>query len=521
MSANKNTQNFGRQAPIEVAKSSTRAWLKRTGLASMIAAASLVATNDVKAQDVHPLHSPVAAERIAAEVEAIEAAFRYEVDIVNVDQDKYTDAGDTMFDPDGPEGEAGAVRIYYSPRIAELEADLLEAFNAAGTFDNREGEQPLDMAAYLPEDQFNAQADEVNQILARNMAQSSMASLVTAQPTGAYAVPMDFDNGEGGKMRVCLTRLVPSHTDEDTFMGSFLGGLSTRGIDHELADLQQYVANHEFAHCLTHENGMPTWVGETLADSYALTRHMQLNGEDGFADTVLSIRRVNAFRAGGGGHNTVPGLERLIPRLREAHAEGRLEGLNPREIRDLSFELLLGSTEQEVTQSADALAKEFNRQKFDYMFLQQAGEGRDGRLAIKDDVPPAVAERLQGTVDSVNVALTHLSRPNVVLNAAEVNSSEAEMDFRDNMDEYVATQASSQVALEGVQARLFSMDRLEEAYIAEHGAEGINELHEAFGADKISFARKREIYQGYEQQLEYQVAMEAEQEQDRAALAMR
>jgi hypothetical protein len=65
------------------------------------------------------------------------------------------------------------------------------------------------------------------------------------------------------------------------------------------------------------------------------------------------------------------------------------------------------------------------------------------------------------------------------------------------------------------------MDRLEEAYIAEHGAEGINELHEAFGADKISFARKREIYQGYEQQLEYQVAMEAEQEQDRAALAMR
>ena len=480
------------------------------------------ATQTTPSRATHPLRSPIAAERIRAEIEAIEADFYMELDIVNVDQDTYTDAGPNNFDIDGPEGELPAVNIFYTPRIAQLEADLLESFNRAGTFDTRPEQQALDMEAYLPEEEQDANTREVNQILARHIAQSTVSSLVTAAPAGAYAKPMDFDNGRGGHMRVCLTRVVPSHTDEDTFMSTFTGGLNTRGVDVELADMQQYVANHEFAHCLTAQNGMPTWVGETMADAYALTRHMQLNGEDGFADVILNMRRLNAFRAQGGGHNTVPGLERLIPRLRDAYAQGRLDGLSPRQVRDLSFELLLGTNEQEIMAAGAHLDSEYTRQMWDYRFMQAACEIKDGRIVIKEDVPPAVAERLQGSVDQVNASLAYMTRPNAMLDAAEVNSSEAEVDFRDNMDEYIATQESPEIALEGIRARLFSLDNLQRMYVEKEGEEKLPELLEAHGPSKITLARQREIYEGYAQDLEQQIERNQgrEPEQEGSSIAM-
>ena len=499
-------QHFGRYAPAEVATIALRQWLKR-GVFLAAAATALSSTNAAKAQDGHPLHSPIAAERVAAEIEAIEADFGFEVDIVHIEHNQYTDAGDTTFDPDGAEGTIKPFRVYYTPRIAEIEAELLKAFNAAGTFDARKNGQIAPVDNYLPEDKINATTDEVNQILARHIAQSTLGSLINPEPIGVYAVPMDFNTKHGERRRVCLIRLNTSLADEDFFMRDFIG-VNAHGIDHELADLQQFIANHELAHCLTSEGGVPPWALETMADAYALTRHMQLNGEDGFADTLLSIRRFNAFHDDGGSHNTVPGLERLIPRLREANAQGRLDGLTPRQIRSLSFELLLGATEPEAKQAAQELTKEYDRQNRAYKFLQEVGEAQDGRLTLKEGTPLEVVVLTERTVTAVNTAVVHLTRPNALLKAAEVNSSEAEVDFRENMDEYIATQPSAQVALEGVRARLFSLDRLQEAFVTKNGQDKLHELMDAYGEDKITLSRKREIFQGYETQLEQ--ALEAE-----------
>ena len=504
MSANKNTQNFGRQAPIEVAKSSTRTWLKRGAVLGMAAAALIQSPTKVEAKDIDPLQSPVAAERIDAEIAAIERAYEGRLDILNMQQERYTDAVGGLFDADGPDAhEAEPVELFYHPDIPRIEQDLMEAFEQAGSFNLAPGKQYRPTAEYFPGGVIPEQAEEINTQLAQHFSRIYTGSLISPNPANGSAMVLDFQNevnGEEERRRVCLTILTPSITDEDTFMGGFTR-LNTRGIDLELADLYQFVANHEFAHCMNTNSGMPLWFNETMSDAYALTRHMQLNGDDGFAETVLSMRQLNGTMGQDLDHYTVPGLDRILPKIREAYANGELEGLDPKQLRDLTIEMMLGENEQEIQANGRSLMAAQSEAGLLLGSIPHHVEGQEGQLVFKESVPEELRTRLEPMLGRTNAAIAHLSRPNAMLEAAELNSSEAERDYRANLDEYVATQPSAEVARDGMRVRLYGINRIRDAFIEQNGIENVAQFDNAFDGSKLTMSRQLEIIEEYEQNL--------------------
>ena len=451
--------------------------------------------------NTHPLHSPVAAERIEAEIAATEAAFGGQLDIVNMQQERYTTADGGLYDPDGPDAdEMEPVELFYHPDRARLEADLFQAFEQAGTLKTHSGGQYQPVESYFPEGQIPEQAEQINTELARHMSQVYVNSLVSPNPANGSAMVLDFTRPDNQDTRVCVTVLTPSVTDEDMFMGGFTN-MDTRGIDLELADLYQFVANHEFAHCMNTGQGMPIWFNETMADAYALTRHFQLNGDDGFAETLISMRQLNAVRNRDIDHYTVPGIERVLPQIREAYESGALDGLNPRQIRDLTVEMMMGHSEQEALASQQEILAAQGTAARILGVLPTLTTVSEGRMTFREGLPDAARTQLQPFVDQTNQAIAHLSRPNAVLAAAALNSSEAEIDYRDNLDEYVATQPDHETAQNGMRARLYGLNRLREAFIEAEGIENIEQFDNAYDGSKITLSRQMEIIREYEQEL--------------------
>lgn len=480
-------------------------------------ALALQPTQRASAQEVSPtgrLNSQIAAERIEAEIAAVELAYEGELDIVNMQQERYTDAVGGLFDPDGPEAhEAEPVELFYHPNIQKIEQDLFEAFEQAGTFRTGPGEQYQPTAGYFPDGVIPEQAEEMNTQLAAHFSRIYASSVANPNPANGSAMVLDFENASEERSRVCVTVLTPSITDEDTFMSGFTG-MDTRGIDIELADIYQFIANHEFAHCMNTNSQIPVWLNETMSDAYALTRHIQLNGDDGFAETVLHMRHLNGVMRQGHSHYTVPGLERVIPKIREAYAEGKLDGLDPKQIRDLTVKMMFGENEQEIEANGNALMAAQREARVNVSALPHHIDTQDGQLVFKEGTPEHLREKLQVTLDRTNASIAYLSRPNAMLQAAELNSSEAEMDYRANLDEYVATQESPEVARDGMRRRLYGLAQVREAFIEENGIENVAQFDNAFDASKLTISRQVEIIEEYERSLSQERAITQDQKSD-------
>lgn len=104
---------------------------------------------------------------------------------------------------------------------------------------------------------------------------------------------------------------------------------------------QRYVLDHELGHAVTMLNihkqeAKVSSVGnraECEADAYSMIRHYQRYGHDSaFPEYVRDLRNMNAVHKGDIVHWTVRALDEVI----ELNRQGKLQGLSPREARDLA-----------------------------------------------------------------------------------------------------------------------------------------------------------------------------------------
>ena len=162
---------------------------------------------------------------------------------------------------------------------------------------------------------------------------------------------------------------------------------------------------------------------------------------------------------------------------------------------------MLGENEQEIQANGRSLMAAQSEAGLLLGSIPHHVEGQEGQLVFKESVPEELRTRLEPMLGRTNAAIAHLSRPNAMLEAAELNSSEAERDYRANLDEYVATQPSAEVARDGMRVRLYGINRIRDAFIEQNGIENVAQFDNAFDGSKLTMSRQLEIIEEYEQNL--------------------
>jgi hypothetical protein len=183
---------------------------------------------------------------------------------------------------------------------------------------------------------------------------------------------------------------------------------------------------------------LPTWLNESLADGYALARHIQLNGDDGFAEVIAASRQLSFDATGARGHYTVPALDRIIPRLKEAHTAGDLEGLSPVELRDFTVTALLGANEQEALRNQAEIRSEISGAAYVQSSKERTlSSGDQGVYAPRPDLSRLFGHHAALYAERLNSAYDVYSNPHLAQDVLATNTSEATVSFREELDDYI------------------------------------------------------------------------------------
>ena len=321
----------------------------------------------------------------------------------------------------------------------------------------------------------------------------------------------------------CSMYSVPFHMDRDTFLREMTHHnlpAYVADIEADIADLRSYVDNHELAHCVTinvpsHEfipTQRPVWFDESVADLYAVARHIQQNGNDGFAEDVIAMREMGAWKASRGEmqHYTSPVLKRALPHLIKAAENNQLEGKDPYELMDfVAKKVFQNPIEPDAFEN---ITKEFQARKNSYRaiydgayFLEENSAAYQKLLA---DMGVETAD-LNAASDAYTQAEGHLFRK---IQDKKALDYENESRLHLSMQELLNTQPDIHQAYVVAAYRTHHAERTIREVEKESGITQEQALAER-GASGLTLGRELEIYQAYKTTLESQIAAQQEARQ--------
>ena len=297
----------------------------------IIAAASLAlatcGTSKAPPQTTAPAYSgPPVSALAKTETQHIQEAFGY-VAIIPFEHHDYE-----INDPETAEGKYG---ILDSQKIYE---EILGTLNNQGQYDPnlRQYNHNLSYMPLVPQPQL----ESINEKVAFRLTNRVMADLASASSGSALPIRLSraeadqFLNGQGyTESRACVVALPSESLSADDLIAKFTGHDAPTLQQIRMADFYQFIASHEAYHCVDPELDERNVVaGEARADLYAIARHVQVYGDDGFAQTWHDLRSISAINQGTFDHDTAPILGLAITPLLEAKRNGELEGLDAKQL---------------------------------------------------------------------------------------------------------------------------------------------------------------------------------------------
>lgn len=336
------------------------------------------------------------------------------------------------------------------------------------------------------------------------------------------------DNQQVTVVGGCSMYSVPFHMDINTFTReiTYLEDHSyVVDIENELSAAREFVNNHELAHCVTallksHDfipEERPVWFNEAIADLYATARHIQVEGDDGFAEKVIAMREVGAWPASyqsDMGHYSVPVLRRALPFLKEAAEKGELEGKDPYELMEfIGTKVFQNPEEPDVLQN---ITDEHTTRQHAYTALY---EGID---LMEEDSPDyqKMLESFAIKKNDVAAALDEHQEARALVFKHITDQKDREHAYENSLHSSMQEMLNSQPDInQAYTAAAYKVYLVEREIDALQNISSISEqqaLSEP-GASGLPRERELDIYRAYQSGLEAQIAQAAEQKKGEKA----
>ena len=549
---------YGRDVPESTTRGSLRTFMRskvlRMGMV-LAASVSIASSTPEKEAPIYDqdLYSDVGSDRARAEQRAMEETYK-DLVLIPVEYAAFTfvEDADHNLDPDRPseadlaEGaEVPETGTYYSFNRTKMYEYFLEQFNAAGTFDIQ-ARQNAGHRVYFGGEAIPEGRQERNEALAARYADNTIADM--SRGNLGQAIPMRFSQERRNELgmlqtrntRVCRVILMPTHYTPAIYAARYTG-INDLELSQEIdmADLQQAVANHEYTHCLYAGARNETWYNESLADVYAIARHIQLNGDsDEFIYQRRALRNLSVLNSGDFGHDTVPLVDRAIPGLLEAYENGELEGLNPRELMDKTMDIALGEPEDGKRPGFEALEEEVNtreRLMTDYADLINIDNRRMASIdreklaesELKDN--PADLALLESILESRNNSVEYLyfsheqeqdhtpGRPDTQRPVPQptfigeaIDQAHTMVTYAKGLEELTDTLPTDHDRYDALGYILYRLDKIEDNWRENLPADQLEEKINTPDFTGLTFAQQRFITQGYHQAYAQRLGIEQE-----------
>lgn len=510
---------YGRYIPAEAAHKPLRDSIRQRAFKfGLVVAGALSLSSSAPEPEPYfdqDLTSVESADRTRAEERAMEAAHP-DLNIITFEY-----VHNSTPQPDRFESRANGHGLNPYYRIDERDdiyQTILAGFNETGTF-NPETKQKAALDRYLPEENPE-NLETTNERVAHHMSEKIRSDMVGDTLGVARLVRLDRD-GVQGASSACVVIITSENRDSDGFTQRFAGvdNVVSNRV-HDVADFNQLIANHEYAHCVFSQNGQDTWRNESRADFYAVARHIQINGDDGFADTWVDLRNMSIINNRDFGHDTVPLLRRALPVLKEMQANGELDGLDPRELYNkalLGVARAEGHTVAELWESLDEeiLARQEAMQDMQGATVKIGAAMRlDQEAANGKNLSRLERRAAEGMVNEYNQALTRQFdlRCMVATRVGGVENVVFER-FRDNLDGFVASQDTQMDAYENMRFREWQILTRERHLRHRLGADAAAYIQDNDRDETgLTSNEKLEIYREYSAELAEDLGLTPEQQ---------
>lgn len=454
----------GRKIPSHISSQAFRTFLKR---ATLIISAGVSVTNCTPehATPIDPdVYSEQSHKRVDAERAHMEQAFTHEaLDIIDFEFMDQTRVNPAAYQR---RTNGNGLQPYYKLESRDnIYQTVLAGYSQMGTF-NLDVEQKAHSDAYVPEDvTYPDEVTTLTQRAAYNIASGTADNLTSGSLGMARLVQLDRHNHDT-EGKACTVVLMSENFDSDMFVAEFsrIDSVMSRKV-HDVADFNQAIANHEFGHCFK-VSGDAQWKNESQSDLYAMARHIQLNGNDGFAEVWRDLRNMNVIGARSSGHDTVPLLDRAIPALLQAHAAGELKGLDPQELMNFTLTKTARSRGQTQKQMWDSLELEVHDREEAFKDMQGVVSrigptmhlDREG--LAKKDLSTTEVRGVQRVITSFNQSLEQQFVLQCPVARKDKNGQENAVfaRYRENLEAHIPTQPTAQQAYESLGHRLWQID---------------------------------------------------------------
>ena len=518
----RNAHPSGRETPLHVGHSGLRHFIKSRPFKAALAAASGLALMSVAPRSEAPppegnlvtVDAPATDSRTAADLVAREHAFMQEA-YGNLVIIPFEQLDETQLERDlsGPQ-----FRVVDRHRIFR---QILAGLDTQGDFDTTTP-QKNDIDFYLPNtppsgiDSINAAvAYKMSHVIADGLEEGStgfaVPMLLTPTQTEALATAQNLPHNRG-----CAVVVFPENMDADEFVRKFTGVNAPTLAQVDLQDIHQFVASHEFNHCMTSNPGSRAQFTEAYADLFGLARHIQVNGDDGFAELWRDMRHISTINMLDAGHDSYPLLKHAVPALLAAHEEGALQGLNARELAQRAEHITAESMGLSVEEMWAHVHEEQNTRRWHAYAIADMPKDAQGYITY-------VREEADRFIDEDKIA--HIENMVAEYNTAQqrvfgrgdlpfVNSTTqtrlspeqfAELRFRANLENFIEVQEAPELAVQGLEYKAWETANLAREEDAPSTLSG------------LSLNQRREILLEYAQQLrdEYQIQTRPVHETDR------
>lgn len=534
---------YGRQVPEAVSRNSFRDMVRQKAFKFGVVVAgalSLASSQPEPEPQYEPaLTSQIANDRVKAEEAAIEQAYGNMVIIPVEFMNEFAENPNSNQVRDNGQSLQPYFKLIDRDRVYQ---DILDGFNGAGEFDP-EAPNKASASVYMPEDhpeELETNNERVAHTFATSMVDDMIGgSLGVARPvllTPHQTEQVTQANGIE-HVRGCAVVVMPESMSADDFVERFSRVGSMQSVErYDVADFHQAIANHEFTHCVTSRRGMPTWKNESMADMYAVARHIQINGDDGFAQAWRDMRNMNVISIGDTGHDTVPMLDRAIPVLLEAERNGDLDNLNPKQLFEYAMGQTARSQGQTIAEMFDDLEVEVNARGEAFKDMEGAVKSEGGVRTLDIDAARAkglstleirAAQRVQASWQqsfenifedpAAEEALFCEVGSSLFEEGAQLSKEErayAMARYRDNLDNLIATQENTREAYEAVSVQAWRLNNQRHRLVAEHGAEEAVR-RQATERDRTGLTahEKAIVLEGYRLELEIELGIDRNQPQ--------
>lgn len=469
---------YGRQVPEAVSRNSFRDMMRRKlPRFSLVCAGVLSLGASVPQEDkstyVNPDVTAAASDtRVNAEERHIEAANPH-TELITFE---FTDISSVSPHAMEPREDGRGLRPYYlMQKRGNIYEAILQEYNAAGEF-NIKTRQNARSSVYLGEERDDLETN--NQRAAYESSNNVAEGLLSDTLGVARLVRFDAPGAQGTRA-VCTVIVTSEKYDSDMFVQRFarIDNLVSNKV-HDVAHFNQAIANHEYAHCVYNPIGEDTWQKESRADLYAVARHIQINGDDGFAQTWRDLRNMNVVSIGDSGHDTIPMLDRAIPVLLEAHKRGDLQGLDSAQLNEFT----LNAVAQANDQTRDEMWEEVGQEVLARQEAMKDMRGSTVKIAgvIQLDREAAREKNLSSLergavnslIDSHNQSVYRQFDMRCLV-AVRHNGVENEVfaRYRENIEGYIASQESPEKAYDNVGYRAWKIRSEERRLISRLGEE--------------------------------------------------